>query len=147
VELRGQRLSFAVESRKICEFLAILTVHGAAEPGPAVSFDRGVVSVSTAGWQDSFAASGKAGALESDGDHLMIRRQGKSVVRWAANNARRLSFDGRAILTASAPVTVVAGARTAVVEAKTAVEISILTPAGRIIRSRVGAGRHELHYS
>src|SRR6476646_4322041 len=48
VEDRGRRQSFATEGRKNSDFLAVLTVHAASEPGPAVSLKQGVISVSTA---------------------------------------------------------------------------------------------------
>jgi hypothetical protein len=144
VEARGQRLSFALEHRETAEFVVALTLHAAGEPGPAVARRDGAVLVSGDRWNDAIAVSGNGGAIESDGHHAMVRSTGGNPERWAVQDARRMTFAGRELCRASAPVSIAAGTRGAVVDARHVVEVTLTLPGGRVMRRSLPAGRHEI---
>jgi hypothetical protein len=144
---RGHRLSFSIEGRPACDFLAVLTLHASDATGPEVTCTSGAITVATPRWSDLFVpAPSSDTVLESDGRQAMVRLRDGEPTLWSVHNAHRLAFRGAELLSAAEPVSVVAGSRFAVVEGRGRTEISLAAPGGRRVRATIAPGRQEVTY-
>ncbi len=154
---RGERLAFApADKLKELELMAVLVLHDADAPAPAVKFEGGAVQVGS----DTVAPRGSGGGLASDGHHAAVRQAGERLLRWGVNDATRLSVVGREVLASDARISVVGTAAAMVCQLERGAEVGVRVEGkvaecrvdGRpapfrqdaLLRLKIPAGRHEV---
>ena len=129
VEARGQRLSFGLGKRRTTEVKALLLLHEANQPAPQADMKDSVLTVHSPDWEDLLSVNSPSGRLSSDGRYVSVRKQAGKIVRWAAQDATRLTHDGEIVFRSTAKSSVASAAGKAVVESNGPTELEIAVAA------------------